>query len=322
MSAGHLVFPVVIVGFIAFMGSFLIANPAMPPVSANQPTPSSTLLDPSATVQLGDRVTIELTAFYGPVGQGSVFFSTEQERATSLPIGRIQPSLQTSPISIQVPLERAGPLDLPTLLLGHRVGDAYTTPLIPSDEAFGDWEEERTLSRTLANLPVEVRYDSSTFLGGEQFNASQYVEHWRREGIDLKPGTVWSCENEELWQCRALEADEDANVLRYQRVVTDGQAYAMSAVVAGVQVTGDFAWNVTTVVSPDGLTFDLRVDPPVGVRFQFREPLTQEIRSGTYEVLRVDASSFQANYTTVDNTNADLVGEDIYYEVTIVRITR
>ncbi|MBI2078004.1 MAG: hypothetical protein HYT80_06500 [Euryarchaeota archaeon] len=312
MAAGQFVFPLVILGFLGYMGSFLVSTPAAEPIV---PIGERTM-----RVEPGDRVTVELTAFYGAPGESFVFYTTQEERVANLPRGRIEPGYDPV-LTFNVPLEGRGAYDLSNLVIGHRTGDAFTSPVIPpSASLVGDWEERKTIPRAPTTFPVEERQDGSRVVNGFSFNATQYADRMRELGYDLAPGLVWPCEAD-LWQCRLVSIDYEANLLVFERVVENGMKFPMTELMRASEVRGEADWDIT-VVDATADTFKIRLDPPVGNRFQLRDHLTPDLRTGTYEVLTVDDASIEVNYTTAANTHAELVGQPTYYDIVVVRIER
>ena len=312
MAAGQFVFPLVILAFVGYLGSFLVSTPASDPIV---PIGERTM-----RVEPGDRVTVELSAFYGQPGASFVFYTTQEELAANLPRGRVEPGYDPS-LTFTVPLEGREPYDVSNLVIGRRVGERFTSPVIPASESLvGDWEETKTLDRAPTTVPVEERQDGSRFVNGISFNATQYGQRMRDLGYELRPGLVWPCEGD-LWECRVVTIDYDANVLVFDRVVTNGTSFPVADLMRASQVRGDADWDVT-IVEATADSFKLRLDPPVGNRFQLRDPLTPELRTGTYEVLRIDDTSIEVNYSSAANTHPELVGQPTYYDVTVARIER
>ena len=270
----------------------------------------------------GDSVLIEFTAFYGEPGQGYAFFSTQEERAQSLPVGAIDPSIQPQPIPIHLAAdEPAG--GLRANLLGKRAGDKFTTSAVAPSAAFGDWTGERTIPRVLAELTYQVRFDASVPVGGGQtFNATQYVDFWKSRDFNLQNGTTWPCEGPDLWQCRVDELSLTNNVFAYTRLVKPGETYPVEPIWGNLPVGGDMSWDVSiqSATTPD--SFAIQLDPPVGARFQFLQNAGGPFVAGTYSVKSLDDENIRADYTKETPQQPILIGQTVYYDVEVVNITR
>jgi FKBP-type peptidyl-prolyl cis-trans isomerase 2 len=307
MSAGTLVFPTTMGLVILFIAGLTASTPATPSVTG-------------LPAQPGDTLILEVSGFYD---EGKVFFSTQEERFNDLPRGSIAPQLQSSPVEFLLDnssKSQAGALY--DVLLGRHANESFRTPVIPPAKAFGEWKEERTLPRTIATLPTVVNFDGRTVIGQNQtFNATQYVAFWKARGVNLTVGKAWRCEDDRLWDCKLLTLDERQNLVSYRRLVSEGAAYPVTAVIS-IQTGGDMRWNFTAQPSADGKTFALRLSPPVGVRFQFKQSLRPPFDAGTYLVLSADADTMKVRYSDVTGSNPTLVGESVYYDIVVLRILR
>lgn len=270
----------------------------------------------------GDSVLIEFTAFYGEPGNGQAFFSTQEERAEKLPVGDIAPSIQPEAIPIHLAVdEPAG--GLRAALLGKRAGDKFTTAAVSPAAAFGDWTAERTLPRVLAELTHEVRFDATVPVGGGQtFNATQYVSFWESRDFDLQVGATWPCEGDGLWECRVDEMSLTENVFVYSRLVEPGQTYPVEPIWGNLPIGGDMSWDVSIQPAASADSFALRLDPPVGARFQFLQNAGGPFVAGTYLVKSLDDENIHADYTSATPAQPLLIGATVYYDVEVVSITR
>jgi hypothetical protein len=311
MLLGRLVFPVIMLGFVVFFFGFVLTTPVDEAVEGS-----------FVRAQDGDAVLIEFTAFYGSPGSGSMFFTTQEERVQTLPTGKIPTSVQSDPISIQLsPNQPAA--GLREFLLGKRSGASFSTGAVAAEDAFGDWQDERELPRVLAELPYVVRFDPSVPVGsGQTFNTAQYLEFWRGRNVNLQVGTEWACEGTQLWKCRADQISTTDNVFVYSRLVQAGQSYPVEPIWRGLQTGGDFAWTFSVAPGTTSDVFGLRLDPPVGARFQFLEDAGGAFLAGTYEVVSVGAQGIQVKYTMDTPAEPGLIGESIYYDIQVVRVNR
>lgn len=316
MNYGQFVFPGVILGFLVFLGSFLATTPATPAPEF----PGSRFVK----VQPGDVVVVEVSGFYGPYGDGFVFFSTQEERRDELRVGRVEPQFQTSPVSYRMsPPDVTDPPEIDQTLLGHRAGESVTTDQIPARLAFGDWEENLTVERVVATLPGVLRFNSSTVFGpGERFNLTEYLRFWQREGHDLAEGYVWKCEEETLWDCRVEEILPAQNEIVLRRLVNPAEPYPVRTLFGQIRTAGDLDWTFTGHPVDGGERFSLRIDPPAGVRFQLRDSSPGLFDAGTYEVAQVTEAQLALRYSSVRESDPDLVGEPVFYELSILRIDR
>lgn len=314
MAAGRLVFPFIMVCFVLFFVGFVFTTP----VNEAAVSPESRFL----RARDGDSVLIEFTAYTGAPGSGFAFFTTQEERAGSLPVGDIEPSVQDEPIAVHLsPDQPAG--GLRANLIGKRAGDKFTTPAVSAADAFGDWESERELPRTLVELTFQVRFDSATPLGpGQSFNASQYLAFWKTRDYDLQVGTAWPCEGPELWECRVDDVSVPNNAFVYTRLAKPGGTYPVGPIWGSLPVGGDMSWDVSVQPSTDPARFVLRLDPPVGTRFQFLQNAGGPFVAGTYKVETLSESSIQTSYTAAVPAQAGLIGESVFYDIEIVNITR
>lgn len=270
----------------------------------------------------GDSVLIEFTAYYGEPGKGSAFFSTQEERAQTLPVGDVQPSVQPDPIPLHLQADDpAG--GLRANLLGKRTGDKFTTGAVPASAAFGDWTGQRDLPRILAELTYQVRFDASVPVGGGQtFNATQYISFWKTREFDLQIGTTWPCEGPELWQCRVDNISLSNNVFAYSRLVEPGETYPVEPIWGNLPTGGDMTWDVSIVPATTPDSFGIRLDPPVGTRFQFMQNAGGPFVAGTYLVKSLDDETIHTDFTSATPAQPLLIGATVYYDVEVVSITR
>lgn len=316
MNYGQFVFPGVILGFLLFLGSFLATTPATPAPEF----PGSRLMK----VQGGDVVVVEVSGFYGPPDDAWVFFSTQEERRDELKVGRIEPQFQTSPVSYRMaPSDATDAPAIDRALLGHRAGDTVTTEQIPARLAFGDWEENLTMERAVADLPSVLRFNSSTVFGpGQSFNLTEYLGFWQRAGHDLREGYVWKCEEDTLWDCRVEQVLPAQNEIVVRRLVNPSEPYPVRNLLGQIRLAGDLDWSFAAVPQGSGERFSIRLDPPVGVRFQLRDSYPGLFDAGTYEVVQVTDLQLFLRYSSVRESDPDLVGEAVVYELHILRIDR
>jgi FKBP-type peptidyl-prolyl cis-trans isomerase 2 len=314
MQPGRLVFPIIMVGFVLFFFGFVLTTP----VNEASDAPDSRF----TRARDGDSVLIEFTAYYGEAGGGFAFFSTQEERADSLKVGTIAPSIQEQPIAIHLAAdEPAG--GLRTNLLGKRAGDKFTTGLVAPADAFGDWERDVTLPRMLAELMYQVRFDAAVPVGpGQTFNATQYLSYWQSQGFTLQAGTIWPCEGDELWDCRVDEVSTAKNEFVYTRLVKVGDTYPVAPVWGNLAVGGDMTWDFSIADASDAEGFSIRLNPPVGTRFQFVQNAGGDFVAGTYLVTSVGEDTFEADYTSATPRQPELIGATVYYDVDVVSVTR
>lgn len=317
MGAGQLVFPIVMSVVILFVGGYVVTTPATP--APEDPQQRLVRVEP------GDQLLLEVTGYYA-APDGRVFFSTQEERHAELPRGDVAPQLQQNPVSYTLG-DEADPTEegLDRALLGRRAGDRFTTPVIAPRNAFGDWEENKTLSRVVATLPVRVEFDRNTQVDtGRRFNATEYRDFFAQEGHDLTPGTVFPCEDGEdrnVWDCQLVEIDLAQDRVVYERIIEAGAAYSLQSVVE-VNTVGDRDWNFTVRPTADGQGFDMLLDPPVGTMFQLRQDLRDPYKAGTYHVVGSTADSLQVRYSSASNVNPLLIGQPVQYDIVILRILR
>lgn len=310
MAAGRFVFPVVMVLFILFFVGFVVSSPAIPA----DPTNSRLL-----RIREGDSVLLEVTGYYGEPGKGNVFFSTQEERAGQLPMGPVAPQLQTTPVTYHLRGE-GGSLD--PFLIGHRTNDSFTTDRVPAAQAFGDWTENVTFARTLAQLPRNVTFDASTQLGpGQTFNLTEYLAFWKEQGDELSEGKRWKCEGPALWDCEVVDINPAQNSFSFRRLPPNGAQYPVTELWGSLPTGGNMNWNFSVQPATNPDEFSLRLDPPVGTRFQLRSGVGA-LRAGTYEITRLDDENAHARYSAVTASDPALVGFDVYYDLVVVRITR
>jgi FKBP-type peptidyl-prolyl cis-trans isomerase 2 len=322
MVAGQLVFPFIIGVAILFVSGYVVSTPATPAPETNEQR--------MLRIQPGDQVLLEVTGYYA-APDGKVFFSTQEERRDALPRGDITPQLQESPVTYSVadvtPSDAVG---LDKALIGKRPGDKFLTDIIAAENGFGDWEGDKTLTRTVATLPVRVDFTRDTQIqAGRRFNATEYTSFFQQQGYELKEGLVWPCEDPavedaqpiHLWECRLVKYDVAHDMVSYERIIEDGTAYPLETVLQ-VDTVGDTPWNFTVHKTSAGTEFQLRLDPPVGTVFQLKQDLRQPYKAGTYEVKSKTAESLVVRYASTSNVDPRLIGQPIQYDIEILRILR
>lgn len=202
MAAGAWVFPLGIVGFVAFLFSFLAANPA---------TPASFLV-----VQAGDTITYEETLLYD---DGLVAWSTREDLQESDQVRHSPYGLVTRPREMRVTLaSNATNITDPVhaFLVGKHANETVRTE--PKDNYFGDWEENATVDRTIAELPAVVTILTGQQIRGRVFNATEYAESQMDTlGRPLRAGDEVPCD---FGVCRIESIDADH--VTYRQFVTDG----------------------------------------------------------------------------------------------------
>lgn len=315
--------------FPVFMAAFLvilIGWAATAPVDPNPPVqePTGPLVTP------GDTILVELTGWYGPPeGPGVVFWSTQEERHHNgtdpdLPFGEVDPLLQTQPQRDRVPTEEEAAAVHRGYYVGHRVGEAFTTPPIPPEEAFGAWDEDRTFNRTLATLPVVVTF------GGPQApwgaigfaNLTEYDAFWRtRAPQPLEPGAVYPCDGQSRWDCRVLERDESGDgALTVERLVDESAEYRLVPFLGFGASAPGFTGHVGVDLGPDNHTFDIQVTPEADTTFQVRSSSHPLLASGTYRVQDVGPEAFVADYAVASTVPPALIGQHVWFDLVIVSI--
>lgn len=319
MAGGGYLFPVLMgLFFVAFLG-WVFTVPVEP--APEDPTQRSVRASP------GDLVTIEVTGWYGPAqGDGWVFFSTQEERRSggeTFPEGALEPRYETSPVPFRLGADAApGDGTLAGEVLGHKVGEPFTTARIPPEDAFGDWELNRAINRSMpsADLAVTLGDASAPWASIGFPDYAAYQQFWSRNGVTLAPGTEFPCEGPDVWRCRVESIDPNAGVLTYERQVTDGQTLAISDILGPIQGADDVEGTVEVVLDPGGETFRLVVTPVVGDVFQLRQSTSQLFEAGTWRITAVDLDTFSADYSPNAASAPGLIGQHIWYDLVIVAI--
>jgi hypothetical protein len=305
MAAGAWVFPIGIVAFVGFLASFLVGHPA---------TPAAFLV-----VKPGDTVTYEETAFYG---DGLVAWSTREDLLASgaLRVGPYGVIPKTREFQTTLPANATNITDpLLEQLVGKRVNETFRTE--PRDNYYGDWQQNGTVDRTIAELPTVVTLRTGQSLGGSVFNASAFAgAQSQRLGRPLQVGDDVPCD---FGTCRIESFD--ASQVTYRQVVVDGARLPLGRFIFFpdqepqprtqfiLSQRGDdrFAVEWDTV---DGDAFILRNNfgnwPPGYYRFGPRTDGSVAVQYRADEAFTSDRNLVPAH----------LIGEPVWFELTVTQI--
>lgn len=319
---GRILFPIAVAVFFVTLIAWAATSPVDPNPARREPT--------TPAVGPGDVIMVELTGWYGEAeGPGFVFWSTQEERHRNgsdpdVPFGDVEPLLQVQPQRDQVPTEDEPTAAQRGFYTGRHVGEAFTTPRIPPEDAFGVWETQRTFNRTLATLSVVVTFGGPDVpweaLGFS--NLTEYDEFWRnRAPGPLEPGAVYACDGQGRWDCRVLERDEAGDgTITVERLVDESDEYRLVPFLGFGASAPGFSGHVGVDVSEDGGTFDVTATPVSDSTFQLRSSAHPALPSGTYRVQVVEAAVFVADYSTVSLAPPALIGKHVWFDLVIVSV--
>lgn len=318
----RLLFPIGMAVFLVTLIGWAATTPVEPNPAARQPT--------GPPVEPGDVILVELTGWYGEAeGLGFVFWSTQEERHNNgtdsqVPLGDVDPLLQVHPQEDRVPTEDSAAAAHQEFYHGRHVGEAFTTPRIPPERAFGAWDGDRTFNRTLATLSVVVTF------GGPDVpwqavgfsNLSAYDAFWRtRAPAPLEPGAEYPCDGQGRWDCRVLERNEAGDgTITVERLVDESAEYRLVPFLGFGASAPGFAGHATVDVAEDGDAFAVKVTPPAGTTFQLRSSSHPALPSGTYRVHGVDAETFTADHSSASTVPPALIGKHIWFDLVIVAV--
>lgn len=312
MSAGRWVFPIAILAFFLLLVSYLAQFPAAPaPAGAQQRF---------WRTQPGDNVTVEFSEFYNAT-HAYLSFTTREDlhNASTTKRSPFGVGFDARPIRIQIPAEaRAGGSTLADALLGHRINETFTTPRF--ERLYGDWSEYRLLNRSLGPFDLVVTIQQGDPTPGGPFNLTQYSQLWGRFlQHPLAPGDEIQCEGQRPWKCRVVALDHANGTLSYRRTVRDAQTLSPADLLSFPQ--GTPAPTGPLVVRFAGDQFRLDWALKVGEAFVLQS--TQgDWTPGSYRIEAVGPDRVGARYAPQTRTAAHLVGETVWYEVTVLRIER
>lgn len=308
MGAGAWVFPIGVVVFLGYLVSFLAGHPATPP----------------AHVLAGDTVTLETTQFYGP---GFAAFTTREDLYSTGAI-RLSPygtGLEPEPTTVTIPSTATRTDDsIISQLIGHRLNETFTTPKVPA--YYGRFAETKTLDPVVLSFPATVTIRGGDATPQGPFNYTQFVTRWSQTvGHPLRTGDTFQCESGVPWTCRAETVDARSQTISYRRIVPDGAQVSPSLVFAIAPGTPAPRSNLT--VRPSGTDqYALRWMPPAGESFVLQQA-TASWAAGSYRVESSDESAVRVRYAPLSPGSqggavpAHLLDQDVWFEITIVRIT-
>jgi hypothetical protein len=313
MAAGAWVFPIAILGFFGFFTGFLYTNPAEPV--------------PLTTVRPGMLVTVEYTEYYGEDGYAS--FTTDQELYLSgqLRAGPDAPvGYDPGPFVLRVPNETTPrDSDVAAALLGRRANDTFTTPIFTN--YYGDFTDQRTFDRNLVTFDAMRTWRNGGPIPGGMFNYTRFVDFWSaQQNRQLRVGDEVRCEGDLPWRCRIETLDAPAGTVTFRRTL-DPNASISPQFIFNIAPGTPPPAAIGIVETTDG-RLALRWTPPIGQRFAVLEGPTQAWQPGAYRVDAVEPNALRMSYTReflrADNSPIPphLIGEPVWYEITIVRIDR
>lgn len=282
---------------------------------------------PAPVVEPGDVILVELTAWYGDAeGPGLVFWSTQEERHENgtLPFGDVRPRLETEPVRDQVPPEGQAAPAHAQHYAGHRVGEPFTTPRIAPEDAFGDWQENVSVDRTIDRVTVEATFGGPEAPWSEIgfANLTQYEAFWRSRGFSpLEEGTEYPCDGSGRWQCRIVDKSEAGNgTVTIRRLVDENATYDLVPFLGFGASAPGFEGHVALDVAEDGESFEVLLAPRTDAIFQVRASQNPALPTGTYRVQQVGNESFVADYSGASAVPPQLIGSYVWYDLVVVAI--
>lgn len=312
MAAGRWVFPIVVLGFLAFLSGYVISTPSTPAPEA--------VLKRALEVEPGDNVTVEFTQYYDPARR-YIAYTTLESLSESGELGQ-QPfpaGFDARPVLIRLDpeLDKGTPAPQATLL-GMRIGETQSTPLFP--DLFGDWTETRTLGTLLSRSPLVETHNGTAY----QSLREQISDHVGREA---RVGDEFPCIVALQVSCRLEALDTTAEILRIRILIDDGARFpvddvaSLRSIFSPPNLVPDN--DLVARTTPQG-EYELHWDVQVGDTFTITSPLG-EWSAGAYRVDSAAPGTATARYAPVNANNptpAYLIGEIVWFEFTVVDIDR
>lgn len=306
MAAGAWVFPLTIVAFFVFLVGYVASNPAIPAEGSSR-----------LRVEPGTVVDLEYVQYYGDeayAARTSLADLRESGGLKASPFGVIL----TRSISLDIPQDASAADPIIKALLGRRAGDTVSTEPI----VVADWEETRTVSRVMTTFPAtETLADGenfSTARGNVAFDLDQALRAWSQEtGGPVEVGDQVNCEPGAPWRCEITVLDRNAGTVTYRRALGAGRTIPPEPILRFWPQTPVPTSQIEPVLQGDEIALVWNVKP--GDEFIIAQA-AGDWDAGAYQVDSVDGLNAGVRYLAGADVLAHLVGEPVWFELTITGV--